>query len=46
MTDVLTHVPDEDRQLVDIDTALVLEQTLDVRPFEGDWDDYPHEDER
>ena len=46
MTDVLIHIPDEDRQLVDVDTAQVLEQTLDVRPFEGDWPDDEYRDER
>lgn len=37
--EMLAHVDEADRVLVDVDTAQILEATLDVRPYEGDWDD-------
>ena len=47
-SDVLDHVPEEDRWLVEADAAEVLAQTLDLRPIEG-WDDedaYDREERR
>lgn len=48
MTDILTHIPDEDRCLAEADAALILERSLDLREFEGDPagdDDYGRDDQ-
>jgi hypothetical protein len=34
MTDVLTHVPDEDRMQAEVDAALILVEALDLQPLD------------
>lgn len=34
MTDILTHVPDEDRMQAEVDAALILEEALDLQPLD------------
>jgi hypothetical protein len=34
MTGILTHVPDEDRMLAEVDAALILDEALDLRPLD------------
>jgi hypothetical protein len=48
-TDLFANVSDEDLWQLEVDAVLIVDETLNLRPFEGHLDDgyeYDHTDER